>query len=232
VSDAEAANDRAFQIGLESGEGEAPVVHGGQPLQIRSEQGRLGEIAELIEQTVEQSPAVPELRATLAFALRAAGRLEDAQAMLDREVATNFATVARTNIWLPAMGQWANTVVAVEHWEAAEVLYRELLPFTDQVMMVFVVVMGSVARSVGCLARLLGRYDEAETHLEAALALHRRLRAPYWIACTQLDLADLLFAGGAAGDAERAGVLPRDASTAAERYGYGALVQRAGPPSS
>ncbi|MBV8950913.1 MAG: AAA family ATPase [Actinobacteria bacterium] len=230
VGDAEAANDRALDVAIKTGQSEAFVVYGGQLMQIRNQQGRLAEIVDLIEQTVEQSPALPELRATRAFVLCEAGRHDDARALLDRELAADFDDVARTNIWLPGMGQWAHVAIALGHREAAAVLYDALSPFAAQVMMVFVVVMGAVARPLGRLAQILDRHDEAEAHLTAALAIHERLRAPYWTACTQLDLADVLTSRGSPGDTDRAAELTRTARATAAAHGYGGLLRRAAPP--
>ena len=80
---------------------------------------------------------------------------------------------------------------------------------------------------MGRLAHLLGRHDEAEALFEAALAMNERLGAPYWIARTKLDYADLLTSRAQPDDNAKATDLVQQALAAAQQYGFGALQQRA-----
>ena len=75
--------------------------------------------------------------------------------------------------------------------------------------------------------RLLGRYDDAETHLRDALAMHQRMQAPYWIARTQLDLAELSLARQGPTDAATARELIQQAQRGIADYGYGGLQPQA-----
>jgi len=84
-----------------------------------------------------------------------------------------------------------------------------------------------VARPLGRLATLLGRYDDAETHLRAALAMHQRMQAPYWIARTQLDLAELCIARKGPTDAAAARELIGQAQRTVDQYGYAGLTPQA-----
>jgi tetratricopeptide (TPR) repeat protein len=83
-----------------------------------------------------------------------------------------------------------------------------------------------VARALGRLATQLGRYDEADTHLRRALEVSERMHAPYWIARTQLDLAELCIARQHPADSEKARDLIQTARGSAERHGYGGLLPR------
>jgi hypothetical protein len=71
---------------------------------------------------------------------------------------------------------------------------------------------------------MLGRRDEAEQHYRNALEIHEGMEAPYWIARTQLDLADLLLST----DHDQAVALAAAAAARAATYGYEALATRAG----
>jgi hypothetical protein len=106
-------------------------------------------------------------------------------------------------------------------------LYERLLPYASQVVDTFATIGGSVARSLGRLATLLERYDDADAHFDRALAAHERLQAPFWIALTKLDRADLSLARGASGDADRARDDVGDATVIATRFGYEGLSRRA-----
>ena len=60
-----------------------------------------------------------------------------------------------------------------------------------------------------------------------ALEIHERLRAPYWIASTQLDLCELLRDRGDPGDAARARPLLDAAAATAAAHGYLGVQARA-----
>ena len=77
------------------------------------------------------------------------------------------------------------------------------------------------------LAHLLGNHQEAESFFRSALSIHERLEAPYLIALTKLDYADLLIDGAAIGDAKKAREMIGQALDVAQEYGYGALERRA-----
>jgi len=85
-------------------------------------------------------------------------------------------------------------------------------------------VAGSVARPLGRLATVLGRYDDAEAHFRLALELHTRLQAPYWTARTELDWANLLLARARPGDKQAAGIGSRRPGLIAEANHYGGLL--------
>jgi tetratricopeptide (TPR) repeat protein len=83
---------------------------------------------------------------------------------------------------------------------------------------------GALARTLGRLAHLLGRSDAAIAHFDTALSITERLKAPYWIARTQLDYADLLR------DVRRndeAAQLVGQALETAKTFGFAALESRA-----
>ena len=83
---------------------------------------------------------------------------------------------------------------------------------------------GSLGRSLGCLAHLLQQPDAAQAHFRTALSINERLKAPYWIARTQLDYADLLRDVGKADEAAR---LVDQALETAKTFGFAALERRA-----
>ena len=83
--------------------------------------------------------------------------------------------------------------------------------------------LGAIDRYVGYLCRRLDQPDEAEHHYRNALAIHQGMQAQYWIARTQMDLADLLLHT----DHDEAQTLATAAATRALAYGYEALAARA-----
>jgi hypothetical protein len=84
---------------------------------------------------------------------------------------------------------------------------------------------GLVERLLGNLARVLGRYDEAERRLVSAAERHEQMYAPVWLARTRVDLADLLLGRG--DDAGRAQVLLEQALGTARDLGCAGIERRA-----
>ena len=111
--------------------------------------------------------------------------------------------------------------------DSARKLYEELLPVADlNAVGVGEGARGSVARSLGLLATLLGRRDEAEQHVHAALAANERMGARPWVARTQQEYAQLLLARDAPGDRDRAGDLLEAALETARALGMTTLAAR------
>jgi hypothetical protein len=65
---------------------------------------------------------------------------------------------------------------------------------------------------------MLGQYDDAESLFQGALSINKRLEAPYWIARTKLDYADLLVERAESDDLAKARAIVD---------GFGALERRA-----
>jgi tetratricopeptide (TPR) repeat protein len=107
-------------------------------------------------------------------------------------------------------------------------LYSILLPFEAFYAVAPIEgVFGALARGLGELATALGRYDEAEQHLEAAIELEQRMGARPWLAHAQHDLAAALMARGAPGDRERARGHLGDALASYRELGMEAWAARA-----
>jgi hypothetical protein len=105
-------------------------------------------------------------------------------------------------------------------------LYEQLLAHRGVVAAVYTATYGAIARHLGRLAAELGRHEEAELHLRLAIELHERMRAPYWIACAQLDLRDLFERRRAPGDLAEALELEARAHDIAREHSYQGLLAR------
>jgi tetratricopeptide (TPR) repeat protein len=109
--------------------------------------------------------------------------------------------------------QLAETCWILEDGAPAEMLYERLAPYAGrQACGDDVRSNGAVDRYLGQLAALLGRYEDADAHFEAAHRLHERLGARPWEAHTKADHARMLLARGAPGDRRRAVDLLRAAA--------------------
>jgi class 3 adenylate cyclase/tetratricopeptide (TPR) repeat protein len=224
---AEAANNEALEIGTGIGAPEALAAYGGVLLEIRLQQGRLGEIADFVAQAAADNPAIAVLRAAVVEMYCTLGRVGEARELFEPDVTNGFADFPRDRIWTTAMTFCADSAVDLAHREAAQLLYAELNPFSEMVAFTQGSVGGALSRPLGRLAHLLGHWQDAESLFRASLSLHERLEAPYWIARTELDYSDLLIGRGEPGDVTRAEEMTRQALARAEEYGFGTLERRA-----
>ena len=77
------------------------------------------------------------------------------------------------------------------------------------------------------LAAAVADYDEAERHFAEALAIHRRMQAPFWSARVQIEQARMLLARNARGDTDLAAALLAETDVVAARFGFAALTRQA-----
>jgi class 3 adenylate cyclase/tetratricopeptide (TPR) repeat protein len=225
---AEAVNEQALEIGTRALEPSgALAAYGGLLYQIRLQQGRLDEIADIFTQAVAANPAIAAFRSVVIDMYCTLGRLDEARALFEPDAANGFVEMPRDPIWTTAMSYFADSAVNLRHHQAAQLLYDELRPYADLVIYPLGPVLGALGRPVGRLAHLLGHHRDAESLFQSALSTNERLRAPYWIALTKLEYADLLAERAETGDKEKARELAREALVAAQEHGYRALEPRA-----
>jgi hypothetical protein len=121
-------------------------------------------------------------------------RRSDARRVFDELVTDDLALLLpRDNEWLVGATVLADVCGYLGEQEAAQKLYDELLPVADLNIVGFMELSrGSVARSLGVLATLLGRHEEAERHFAAALEANKHMGARPWLARTQQEYALML----------------------------------------
>jgi tetratricopeptide (TPR) repeat protein len=172
---------------------------------VRREQRRLGEIVEVVEQFTAQNPAIATWRCGLAYVYSEVGRVEEARRELDILARDEFAALARDAVWMLGVVELSEVVAVLGDKPRAAVLHRLLEPFADRcVVNLNVLCMGSAARTLGVLATVLERWDDAEAHFEAALEANARIRGTLWVAHTRCGYADMLLRRGRPGDRDRA----------------------------
>jgi hypothetical protein len=215
VGQAERLAAQAMQAGNDSGQPDASMIYGVQLFTIRWHQGRLSEMLPAIGQVAADNPGMPSWQATLAVAEAREGDPTRARALLQAAKATGFEIPGNYNrligTWL-----WAEVASELADDTAAATLYEELAPWHDQLPTSGATLLPCVAHVLGRLATVLGRHHDAEAHFAEALVVHQRLRAPFFIAETELAWGRLL-AGSRPG---RSTPLLVDAAELAARYGY------------
>jgi class 3 adenylate cyclase/tetratricopeptide (TPR) repeat protein len=225
---ADTCNTAALDMGARIGAPEAMGAYGAVLFEIRYQQGRLDEIADLFTQAATDNPALAVLRAAVVAVNCALGRLDEARALFEPDAANGFVDFPHDQVWTTAMALCADNAVDLAYRHAAQVLYDELSPISHLVAFNKGTVEGALSRSLGRVAHLLGHHDEAESLFQAAMSMNERLEAPYWIARTKLDYADLLIVDRAqSDDVVKAKEMVRQALAAAHEYGFGALERRA-----
>jgi hypothetical protein len=136
----------------------------------------------------------------------------------------------RSETWLLIAGTTADLCAFADDRESAELLHPLLLPYADRVVGIgdHFICLGSVARSLGSLSALLGRWDEADEFFERAWAHADRLRSP--VLRTWIDVEHALAFQRHPGARERrANTERRRAALAqARELGLAGLVERLG----
>lgn len=171
LPEAERLAEEARAMGERAEQQLAGQFYGIQLLQLRRHQGRTDELIPSIRQLAQDFPAIPAWRAVLATLLATSGAEEEARLELRRLAADDFATIHRDLQWLPAFALLGETAALIGDSEYAELVYAELLPYDGKVVVPgrAAASAGPVGRVLGMLARVLGRLDDSERHLQGAI---------------------------------------------------------------
>jgi tetratricopeptide (TPR) repeat protein len=227
LAEAEQHAHEALQIATLSAQPDALSFFTSQLTNIRYEQGRLAELQPLIAQVVADNPGIPAFRAVLALACCEGDLDDEARRILAHETSSAFSELPPDVTWLPGLAIYAEVAAHLQEAAAGEVLYDLLAPWAGQVVYSGISAWGSVDHHLGAVAGVIGRYAEAEEHLRQAAELNAALRAPIWVARTELATARLLLARDGLQDRERGRALLEHAAAAAQRLGSATLARRA-----
>jgi class 3 adenylate cyclase/tetratricopeptide (TPR) repeat protein len=226
-SEAESYAEAGLVAGQDVQAENAAGVYGMQMFTIRREQGRLAEIAPLLKRFVDNNPDEAVWRPGLIAVATDLGHLEMAR--------RNFDEIADAGFRLPmdakrsaTLSYLAEACVALGDTRRAETLYRLLLPYHRVTITVGVATIccGAAARFLGMLASLMGDWQTAEEHFEAAIAMNTDLHAWPWLAHVEHDYAYMLRRCGRQSELARTDRLISDALATASRLGMIALETR------
>jgi tetratricopeptide (TPR) repeat protein len=207
---------QAFEVGTASGQPDALIFFGAQVADVRTFQGRLGELVEQMVQFAGEPDSLAGWRAGAAIALIESGREDEARALA---LAEDFQSIPWDKSWSIAMFFWAEACSRLRVLDRAGELYKFLAPFSGQLAASDIAAWGSIARALGALAATLGRYEEAEGHFAAAAEIEERFGAPLLLARTHAGWARALIARGRPEDLDRAQQMLEQAKDAAGRLG-------------
>jgi class 3 adenylate cyclase/tetratricopeptide (TPR) repeat protein len=195
----------ALELGRRTMGEQVEGVYGIQMFTIRREQGRLAEVAPVIKRFVDENPGSAAWKPGFALIACDLGFEKPARRILDDLAEADFAFPLDAK-HSTTLAYLAEVCVALEDEARAEQLYELLTPYRDLTVTagVTTVCYGAADRFLGGLAGVLGEWDAAEQHFEAALATNQAMRAWPWLAHTQYAYAQMLRRRHRAGDAVQA----------------------------
>jgi DNA-binding CsgD family transcriptional regulator len=225
LDEAEARAERSRELASLLSGRDASGIHGIQMFSIRREQGRLGELAPLVQVLAKGDNAA--WRPGLVALLVELGMDDEARHELDLIRADGLEPF-REALWLASLTYLADACTALGDEELAALVRPELEPYAGTAVVVGhgVACYGAADRYLGTLAATLGDWEVAEARFDAALELNRRMGAQTWLAHTAYEYGRMLHARGRAEDASRAASMVTDAAALAERIGLPALLAR------
>lgn len=216
-----AAFETGQMLGVDNNEG----VMGVQMFSIRREQGRLAEIAPVIQHFLNEQGAAAAWRPGLALIYADIGELDKARREFELLAADRFAMIPKDSLFQTSLTYLAETCCALEAADEAEVLYELLLPYRDLAVVVgnASVCLGATDRYLGQLASMLSRWDDAVAHFERAIELDSSMSAATWLPRSQYQYSRMLFRRGRPEDVESASAMLDAAATAADELGLRGL---------
>ena len=169
--------------------GAAEGIFGMQMFMLRREQGRLHEVAPIVEMFVQEHSS-SSWKPGLALMYAELGLMDKARTVLKNWRSMSSWVSSRTEYGLRPLPFWWKSAHRWATADRAEVLYRLLSPYAGYAVVASEwASFGAASRFLGQLAATMGRWQEAESHFDQALAMNARMGAKPWLAHTQFQYA-------------------------------------------
>jgi tetratricopeptide (TPR) repeat protein len=189
LSAAEAVAAEALDLGLQIGAPDAFAMYAAEFFVLGTFAGRHGELFPLVEQATRENPEMLPFRLAYGIICTAVGQVDAAREILHEGMESGFAELAVDNLWMTSVIAYIIIAIELDDRDAAVQLLPMIEPYAAKVSFNGVTSQGPVAAYAGKLASLLGRNDEAERHLRAALATATAFGWTYHQATTLFALA-------------------------------------------
>ena len=196
---------RALELGRHAMSRDATLSSRLQMFLLRREQGRQGEVEDMLRRSIHEYRTRPVFRCALILLLCDLRSEDEARAAFEHIASNAFADIPIDNEWLFCMSFLADASERLAAADHAGKLYELLLPHAarnasnaDEISL------GNVSRSLGNAAAALQRWNDADHHFEAALEANARMGARPWHARTRQDYARMLRTRDNPGDRARA----------------------------
>ncbi len=191
---------------------------------LRLLQGRLDEIASLVEETAAGPGVDVARRMGLALTRAELGRVDDSRAILDELTARDIDALPKDVSWYIVLAAMAETAAATNHTKIAGLVFERLRPYADRIAITSVNSSGPVAHHIGIAAWAAGHHETGLGALAHAVELADRCGAPVFGARSRLALAERLATRG---DVAGATSLAKAAHETALAYGLLGVERRA-----
>jgi tetratricopeptide (TPR) repeat protein len=189
LSDAEILAAEALDFGLQIGAPDAFAMYAAQYFVLGTFAGRHAELLPLVEQAARENPSVLPFRLAYGIICIAVGQADSAREILHQGMESGFAELPIDNFWMTSVIAYIIIAIELDDRDAAAQLLPVIEPYASEISFNGVTSQGPVGAYVGKLASLLGRHDEAESHLRAALATAGAFGWTYHRATTLFALA-------------------------------------------
>ena len=191
LSDAEALAAETLDLGLQIGAPDAFAMYAAEFFVLRTFAGRHAELFPLVEQAARREPRCTSLQAGVRDHLRRSGSSPTLPARsCTRAWRAVSPGLAVDNFWMTSVIAYVIIAIELDDRECGRTSCCPLIePHAAEISFNGVTSQGPVGAYVGKLASLLGRHDEAEGHLRAALATATAFGWTYHRATTLFALA-------------------------------------------
>ena len=225
LAEAETLASANLELGTDIGAPDAFTLFAGQYFVIGTFAGRHGDLLSLVEQAARDNPGIAPFELAYAITCAVVGRRNVARKVLQAGVASRFADVPADNLWMTQVIGYAVLAIELDDTDAAALLLPVIEPFAAEVAFSGLTSQGPVGAYVGKLSSLLGRHEEAEDHLRAALATATAFGWTYHRATTLLALSQARYRGRRELDREAQSWLD-EASDLCRRFGFGSWISQ------
>lgn len=219
LDEAEGLASANLELGTGIGAPDAFTLFAGQYFVIGTFAGRHAELFSLVEQAARENPGVVPFELAYAIICAVVGRLDTASKFLQDGVASQFEDLPADNLWMTRVIGYAVLAIELNDTDAAALLLPIIEPFAGEVAFSGLTSQGPVGAYIGKLNSLLGRHEEAEDHLRAALVTATAFGWTYHRATTLLALSQARYRGRGALDPEARSWLD-EASQICRRCGF------------
>jgi len=225
-TEAEQLTLQALTLGQRLQSQSAEGIFGMQMFLLRREQGRLHEVAPIVEMFVKEHSG-SSFKPGLALMYAELGLMDKARAVFEELAVDDFTGIQQDALWAASITFLVEVCATLGDGDRAEVLYRLLSPYaTYAVVAGEWASFGAGSRFLGQLAATMCQWQEAESHFQQALAINGRMGAKPWLAHTQFQFAQMLLERSTAGNLERARILLDESETLARQLGMRSLETR------
>src|SRR5688500_12746508 len=224
-ADAEQLTLQALTLGQRLQSASAEGIFGMQMFMLRREQGRLHEVAPIVEMFVQEHSS-SAWKPGLALMYTELGQMDKARTVFEELAVNEFRDIQQDGVWAASITFLVEVCAALRDRDRAVNLYRLLSPYAGYAVVSSEWAFGAASRFLGQLAATMGRWQEAESHFGQALAMNAQMRAKPWLAHTQFQYAHMLLERSTDGDIERATKLLDESEIIARQLGMRSLQTR------